>query len=62
MEQKYLLSAAEAWKFSGLPRDKIYSLIRSGQLKTIRVGQRHKIHRLELEKFLDEAAQNHMEL
>ena len=62
MEGKYLLSATEAWHYSGLPRDKIYSLIRSGKLKTIKVGQRHKIHKLELEKFLDEAAENRLEL
>ena len=60
--EKYLLSVNEAQEYTGIGRDKIYKLMRSGQLKTIKIGRYNKIHRIELEKFLDHAAQQNISI
>jgi len=56
VSQKYLLTVQEAVAYATIGKTRIYELIRTGQLKAIKVGRYNKIHRLELEKFLDEAA------
>lgn len=56
MSEKYLLSVKEVQKEFSLGRDKIYQLIRSGEIATIRIGRNTKIHRGKLQSFIDEAA------
>ena len=60
--EKYLLSVSEAVEYANIGKNRIYELIRSGRIKTIKVGRYNKIHRLELEKFLDMAANENMVL
>ena len=47
-----LLSVSEAQDALGLGRNSIYALLRSGRLKSIRVGKIYKIPRDALEIFL----------
>ncbi|WP_422487120.1 helix-turn-helix domain-containing protein [Gudongella sp. DL1XJH-153] len=60
--EKYLLNVIEVMEYTGLGRDRVYQLMRSGRLKTIKIGRYNKIHRLELEKFLDRAAEENIVL
>ena len=60
VSEKYLLTVPEAVAYATIGKNRIYELIRSGQLKTIKVGRYNKIHRLELEKFLDRAAEENI--
>ena len=48
-----LLSVSEAQDALGLGRNSIYALLRSGRLKSIRVGKIYKIPRDALEIFLN---------
>ena len=62
IQDKYLLSVTEVMEYTGLGRDRVYQLMRSGRVKTIKIGRYNKIHRLELEKFLDQAAEENIVL
>lgn len=48
-----LLRVEEAAKVLGLGRDRVYGLVRSGQLTTVRVGARRFVSRHEIERFID---------
>lgn len=60
--EKYLLTVTEVMEYTGIGRDRLYALIRSGQLPHISIGKYKKVHRLELEKFLDDAAKQRAQL
>ncbi|MDP3443402.1 MAG: helix-turn-helix domain-containing protein [Ignavibacteria bacterium] len=60
--EKYLLTVSEAQEYTGIGRDAIYQLLRSGKIDYIKIGRYHKIHKLELERFLDTAAKERTQL
>ena len=47
-----LMSVSDAQNALGLGRNSIYALLRSGRLKSIRVGRIYKIPRAALEEYL----------
>lgn len=51
MTDPLLLSARDAAKVLGIGRDTCYALVRSGQLRSIRIGRRLLVPRAELEAF-----------
>lgn len=57
MLEKYLLSISEAQAYSGIGKNKLYELVRAEKIATVRIGRNIKIHRLSLEQFLDQAAE-----
>ena len=57
MNEKYLLSISEAQAYSGIGKNKLYELVRAEKIATVRIGRNIKIHRLSLEQFLDQAAE-----
>lgn len=54
--EKYLLTVKEAIEYTGIGQNRIYELIKKGDIKAVKVGRYNRIHRIELEKFLDQAA------
>lgn len=52
MTDPLLLGVREAARRLGLGRDAAYSLVREGRLRSVRVGRRVLIPRVELEAFL----------
>jgi putative molybdopterin biosynthesis protein len=52
------LSPEQAAKALSLGRTKIFALLRAGELKALKIGARTLIRRVDLEAFLERAAQN----
>jgi excisionase family DNA binding protein len=57
MIEKYLLSISEAQAYSGIGRNKLYELVRADKIASVRIGRSIKVHRISLEQFLDQAAE-----
>lgn len=53
VEQPMLLTITEAGVSLRISRTLLYSFIRSGQLKTIKLGRRRLVHRSDLDRLLD---------
>ncbi|MBP2027445.1 excisionase family DNA binding protein [Acetoanaerobium pronyense] len=60
--EKYLLTVKEVIEYTGIGQNRIYELIKKGDIKAVKVGRYNRIHRLELEKFLDEAVREGIQL
>lgn len=54
--QRLTLDVAEAAKLLGLGRNTTYTLVRSGRLRSVRVGRRLVIPRSEVNAFLEREA------
>jgi excisionase family DNA binding protein len=52
MSEKLLLTVGETQKKTGLGRDRTYALIRSGRIRSIKVGARLFVPRTELEAWI----------
>jgi hypothetical protein len=61
---QYLLAIVEASRIYGIPRDKLYAALRSGNsnIPFITIGNTAKIHAPLLEKLLEEKAAKHEDL
>lgn len=53
MELKAALSIEEAQEYLGLGRTKLYSLLKTGKLKALKLGKRTLIRRVDLDIFLE---------
>lgn len=53
MSEKLLLDIADAMEQTGLGRSKLYELIATGQLGSVKVGSRRLIPAAELQRFVD---------
>ncbi len=52
-EPRLAYGIAEAAAMLGIGRTTIYELVRSGQLATLKIGQRRLVTRVDLERFID---------
>lgn len=50
--EQEMFSITQAAKIMGIKKTKIYALIKSGEISTIRIGKSPKICRAEIDKFL----------
>ena len=59
LSERLLLSCREASRYSGISRDHLYWLARSGQLPALRVGCKWLIRRADLERWVEEQLAAH---
>jgi excisionase family DNA binding protein len=51
--ETYLLTVKEASEALGIGRSKMYSLVMSGEVKSIKIGTSRRIKRKDLENYVD---------
>lgn len=56
-ELPLVLTAAETAKFLMVPPGTVYAYMRSGQLKTVRIGKQYRVLKHELLQFLGQGPQ-----
>lgn len=54
-ELKPLNTIVEVARYFGVSRDTVYRLTRTGELKTVKVGERLRIRKEDVEKYLSES-------
>ena len=53
MTERLLVSVREAAQILGLARDRTYELVRSGELRSLSVGRKRLVPRMELEAWIE---------